>query len=50
MGEGREGPEFWRRPGSQWILKDIPGQPPPTLTSVGRWGSRVPAAEREPEA
>ena len=30
MGEGREGPEFWRRPGLQWILKDIPGQPSPT--------------------
>ena len=30
MGEGSEGPEFWRRPGPQWILKDIPGQPSPT--------------------
>ena len=50
MGEGREGPEFWRRPGLQWILKGIPGQPllaQPDLSE--QVGSRVPVAEREPE-
>ena len=49
MGEGREGPEFWRRPGLQWILKGIPGQPllaQPDLSE--QVGSRVPVAEREP--
>ena len=49
MGEGGEGLEFWRRPGPQWILKGIPGQPPPTQPDLsGQVGSRVPAAEREP--
>ena len=45
MGESREGLEFWRSPGPQWILKDIPGQPLPDLS--GQVGSRVPSAERE---